>query len=107
MITKNLKCKGICYRFAAKKPLGGYRFAVGQRPCSVCGIFVDSLLNGIRCPCCNNKLRLASRNKKSRKNRFTLPHYAILQNSRNLIKFTNSTMLEPEQVIRAKLVLNK
>jgi hypothetical protein len=107
MITKNLKCKGICYRFAAKKPLGGYRFAVGQRPCSVCGIFVDSLLNGIRCPCCNNKLRLNSRNAKSRKNRFTLLHDTISQNSRNLIKFANSDMLEPEQVITAKLVLNK
>lgn len=107
MITKNLKCKGICYRFAAKKPLGGYRFAVGQRPCSVCGIFVDSLSIGVRCPCCNNKLRLNSRNAKSRKNRFTLLSDTISQNSRNLIKFTNSSMLEPEQVIRAKLVLNK
>ena len=107
MISKNLKCKGICYRFAAKKPLGGYRFAVGQRPCSVCGIFVDSLLIGIRCPCCNNKLRLNSRNAKSRKNRFTLPHFTYLDNTSYLIKPTNSTMLESEQVITAKLVLNK
>lgn len=107
MITKNLKCKGICYRFAAKKPLGGYRFAVGQRPCSVCGIFVDSLLIGVRCPCCNNKLRLNSRNAKSRKNRFESLSDTISQNSRNLIKFTNSSILESEQVIRAKLVLNK
>ena len=104
MITKNLKCKGICYRFAAKKPLGGYRFAVGQRPCSVCSIFVDSLLIGIRCPCCNNKLRLNSRNTKSRKNRFTLPHFTTLE---NMIKSTDSTMLESDQVITAKLVLNK
>ena len=107
MITKNLKCKGICYRFAAKKPLGGFRFAVGQRPCSVCGIFVDSLSSGIRCPCCNNKLRLNSRNTRSRKNRFALPNYAILENASNLIKSVNSKLLEPDQVITAKLVLNK
>jgi hypothetical protein len=107
MITKNLKCKGICYRFAAKKPLGGYRFAVGQRPCSVCGIFVDSLSTGIRCPCCNNKLRLNSRNARSRKNRFALPRYTILENASNLIKSVNSKILESDQVITAKLVLNK
>lgn len=107
MITKNLRCKGICYRFAAKKPLGGFRFAVGQRPCSVCGIFVDSLSSGIRCPCCNNKLRLNSRNTRSRKNRFNLPHYTILENASNVIKSVNSKILEPDQVIIAKLVLNK
>ena len=107
MISKNLKCKGICYRFAAKKPLGGYRFAVGQRPCSICGIFVDSLSIGMRCPCCNNKLRLNSRNAKSRKNRFNLPRFMTMQNTSNLIKSTNSIILESDQVITTKLVLNK
>ena len=106
LINQNLKCKGICYRFAAKKPLGGFRFAVGQRPCSVCGIFIDSLSSGIRCPCCNNKLRLNSRNAKSRKNRFNLPHYTLFGNSEQ-IHHTSSKMLESEQVVRAKLVLNK
>lgn len=102
-----MKCKGICYRFAAKKPLGGYRFAVGQRPCSVCGIFVDSLSVGIRCPCCNNKLRLNSRNTRSRKNRFDLNHAQLMEKASNLIKSFNCVMLEPDQVIKAKLVLNK
>jgi len=102
-----LKCKGICYRFAAKKPLGGYRFAVGQRPCSVCSIFVDSLSIGIRCPCCNNKLRLNSRNTRSRKNRFDLNHTQIMEKAGNLIKSFNDVMLEPDQVIKSKLVLNK
>lgn len=102
-----MKCKGICYRFAAKKPLGGYRFAAGQRPCSICGIFVDSLSIGIRCPCCNNKLRLNSRNAKSRKNRFDLHHTQIMEKAGNLIKSFNGVMLEPDQVIKAKLVLNK
>jgi hypothetical protein len=102
-----MKCKGICYRFAAKKPLGGYRFAVGQRPCSICGIFVDSLSIGIRCPCCNNKLRLNSRNAKSRKNRFNFSHSKILENASNLIKSMNSMELESDQIITSKLVLNK
>lgn len=102
-----MKCKGICYRFAAKKPLGGYRFAVGQRPCSVCGIFVDSLSIGIRCPCCNNKLRLNSRNAKSRKNRFNLSQSQILEKASNLIKSINNPALESNPVITAKLVLNK
>jgi hypothetical protein len=102
-----MKCKGICYRFAAKKPLGGYRFAVGQRPCSICGIFVDSIVIGIRCPCCNNKLRLNSRNTKSRKNRFNLPHSKILENASNLIKSMNSMESESDQVMTSKLVLNK
>ncbi|MFZ0185216.1 MAG: hypothetical protein WBV92_07030 [Nitrosotalea sp.] len=101
-----MKCKGICYRFAAKKPLGGFRFAVGQRPCSICGIFVDSLSSGIRCPCCNNKLRLNSRNTQSRKNRLSLLHYGMIKNESNLIKPRNS-ILESSQVLEAKLVLNK
>jgi hypothetical protein len=107
VIRNNLKCKGICYRFAAKKPLGGYRFAVGQRPCSICGIFVDSISSGIRCPCCNNKLRLNSRNAKSRKNRFNIYSSKMLGNTSNLIKSVNSIMLESDQVITSKLVLNK
>jgi len=103
-----LKCKGICYRFAAKKPVGGYRFAAGQRPCSIRGIFVDSLSAGVRCPCCNNKLRLNSRNTKSRKNRFNLSDYTILEKAGNLMKSIHSSaILEPNQMITAKLVLNK
>ncbi|MGI0066080.1 MAG: hypothetical protein ACREA5_03345 [Nitrosotalea sp.] len=102
-----MRCKGICYRFAAKKPLGGYRFAAGQRPCSVCGIFVDSLSIGMRCPCCNNKLRLNSRNTKSRKNRFNLGGYTILEKANNLMKSIHDTIQEPDQMITAKLVLNK
>ena len=79
---------------------------MGQRPCSVCGIFVDSLTSGIRCPCCNNKLRLNSRNAKSRKNRFNLPPYTMLENASNLIKSVNPMILESD-LVTAKLVLNK
>ena len=83
-----MRCKGICYRFAAKKPSDGYRFAAGQRPCSICGIFVDVNLYSIyRCPCCNNKLRLASRNTRSRKNRFNrLYNSAIFAKTNDLMK---------------------
>lgn len=79
---------------------------MGQRPCSICGIFVDSLSSGIRCPCCNNKLRLNSRNTQSRKNRLSLLHYGMIKNESNLIKPRNS-ILESSQVLEAKLVLNK
>ncbi|MGI0073750.1 MAG: hypothetical protein ACREA3_08060 [Nitrosotalea sp.] len=74
-----MKCKGICYRYAAKRPSSGYRFMAGQRPCSICGIFVDiNLFPVYRCPCCNNKLRLSSRNARSRKNRFNILHKSNL-----------------------------
>ena len=79
---------------------------MGQRPCSICGIFVDSLSFGIHCPCCNNKLRLNSRNAKSRKNRLALS-YSMIKNAGNLIKSRNSIILKSDQVIEAKLVLNK
>lgn len=75
---------------------------MGQRPCSICGIFVDSLLIGIRCPCCNNKLRLIPRNAKSRKNRF-FPSYSQVNTARSM----NSKILESDPVINAELVLNK
>jgi hypothetical protein len=67
--VKNMgRCKGICYRFAAKRPWHGYRYAAGQRPCTVCNVFVEAKgVQTIRCPCCNNKLRISSRNKDGRR----------------------------------------
>ena len=89
-----MRCKGICYRFAAKKPSDGYRFAAGQRPCSICGIFVDVNLYSVhRCPCCNNKLRLTSRNAKSRKNRFNgLYNSGIFAKTNDVIKSINKAI---------------
>ncbi|MDE1770864.1 MAG: hypothetical protein KGI28_10000, partial [Thaumarchaeota archaeon] len=66
----------------------------------------DSLSIGIRCPCCNNKLRLNSRNTKSRKNRFNLDDCVILEKASNLMKSINDT-IEPDQMMTSKLVLNK
>jgi hypothetical protein len=56
-----MKCKGICHRFAAKRPVSGYRYAEGQKLCIMCGIFVDTnQMIILRCPCCDNKLRMKS-----------------------------------------------
>jgi predicted RNA-binding Zn-ribbon protein involved in translation (DUF1610 family) len=75
-----MKCRGICHRFAAKKPSHGYRYAVGQRPCTVCDIFIDAKgIDTVRCPCCNNKLRISSRNKRCRKLRQLYNIYTINQ----------------------------
>lgn len=103
-----MRCKGICYRFAAKKPHGGYRFAAGQRPCSVCGIFVDSIPNGLfRCPCCNNKLRLTSRNAKSRKNRFNICDSKILKQTVKVMKTINDSLSYSTYENNGTLALNK
>jgi hypothetical protein len=76
----HMKCRGICYRFVAKKPSHGYRYAVGQRPCTVCNIFIDAKgIDTVRCPCCNNKLRISSRNKRCRKLRELYNIYTINQ----------------------------
>jgi len=73
-----LRCKGICNRFAAKRPSGGFRFVAGQRPCSVCGVFIDVNSYPLhRCPCCNNKLRISSRNARSRKNKLNILYKSL------------------------------
>ncbi|MEO9277882.1 MAG: hypothetical protein ABI340_08925 [Nitrososphaera sp.] len=102
----NLRCKGICYRYAAKKPSGRFRFAIGQRPCSVCGIFIDSLQNElVRCPCCNNKLRLTSRNARSRKNRFGISDSKVLERAVNVVRTINNAISYNEN--KGTLALNK
>jgi hypothetical protein len=64
--------------FAAKRPSGGFRFVAGQRPCSVCSVFIDVNSYPLyRCPCCNNKSRLGSRNARSRKNRLNILYKSL------------------------------
>lgn len=59
-----MACKGLCERLAVKKPRNNQRYAAGQRPCSLCGVFFDTNgLEVLRCPCCNTKLRMTQRNK--------------------------------------------
>ena len=55
-------CNGRCSRYQASKPLGGERYANGQKRCNSCNIFI--YWDGLSCPCCNKKLRLSPRNGK-------------------------------------------
>ena len=57
-----ISCNGICHRYKATKPGNMGRYAVGQKRCNSCDIFLN--LNGIWCPCCNYKLRLGPRSSK-------------------------------------------
>ena len=54
-----MKCKGICYRFAARKPASGSRYAEGHVWCVVFFLDTNRML-ALKCPCCNNKLRMNS-----------------------------------------------
>ena len=57
-----MTCKGVCIRYKAKKPVGVGRYAVGQKRCQICEMYmyVDSLW----CPCCGYRLRTKPRNLK-------------------------------------------
>ena len=48
-------CKGICIRHKAHKPFGSGRYAIGQKRCQMCEIFIK--WDGIFCPCCGYRLR--------------------------------------------------
>ncbi len=56
-------CNGICDRYKAKKPNNNIgRYSNGQKRCNSCEIFIN--WNGLRCPCCNNRLRTKPRSLK-------------------------------------------
>ena len=55
-----MTCKGICSRYKARKPVGVGRYAVGQRRCQICEIFIK--VEGLWCPCCGYRLRTKPRN---------------------------------------------
>ena len=55
-------CKGICIRHKAQKPVGSGRYAIGQRRCQICEIFIK--WEGLWCPCCGYRLRTKPRNLK-------------------------------------------
>ncbi|MDH3657087.1 MAG: hypothetical protein OEM77_03020 [Nitrosopumilus sp.] len=48
-------CKGICSRYRAIKPGKNSRYAIGQKRCSQCDIFVN--WEGKHCLCCGYALR--------------------------------------------------
>jgi len=47
-------CKGICIRHKAQKPPGLSRYAMGQRRCQICEIFM--IWDSSFCPCCGYRL---------------------------------------------------
>lgn len=57
-----INCKGRCIAIRgliAKKPIGGRRYAAGQKRCDICYIFV--WWDGMWCPCCSAQLRTRPR----------------------------------------------
>ena len=52
-------CKGICIRHKAHKPYCSGRYAIGQKRCQICEIFIK--WDGLWCPCCSCRLRLGPR----------------------------------------------
>jgi hypothetical protein len=58
-------CKGVCVKFKAKDYKGYKRYALGQKLCPICGIFIT--YNDTRCPCCKCKLRITPKGSKARK----------------------------------------
>ncbi len=61
-VPPDMACKGICYRFAERRPVKEGRYATGQKRCNTCCIFVKT--EGFRCPCCGKKLRTKPGNKR-------------------------------------------
>jgi hypothetical protein len=57
---KEMTCKGICIRHKAQKPTHIGRYAIGQKRCQICEIFIK--WDGLWCPCCGYKLRTRPRN---------------------------------------------
>jgi hypothetical protein len=57
-----MTCKGRCLIYKAQKPIGAGRYAIGQKRCQVCEIFLK--WDGLWCPCCGYRLRTKPRNLK-------------------------------------------
>ena len=55
-------CKGRCTSYKAQKPIGAGRYALGQKRCQICEIFLK--WDGLWCPCCGYRLRTKPRNLK-------------------------------------------
>jgi DNA-directed RNA polymerase subunit RPC12/RpoP len=57
-----MTCKGICIRHKVHKPIHSGRYAMGQKRCQICELFIR--WDGLSCPCCGYKLRTKPRNLK-------------------------------------------
>ena len=61
-----LPCMGRCKLYKPNKRIGdGHRYLNGQKRCQECEVFV--LWDGIRCPCCNGRLRSKPKGSKFKK----------------------------------------
>ena len=52
-------CRGICIRHKASGPISSGRYAIGQKRCQICDLFMQ--WDGIFCPCCGCRLRIRPR----------------------------------------------
>ena len=60
-----MTCKGGCTKYKANKPHGNIsRYAIGQKRCSTCELYVN--WTGVWCPCCKRVLRTKPRNTPNR-----------------------------------------
>jgi hypothetical protein len=57
-------CVRTCFKYKARKPFHIGRYAVGQKRCQNCEIFVE--WDGVSCPCCGRQLRTLPRSKKGK-----------------------------------------
>ena len=80
-----MTCKGICIRHKAQKPVGSGRYALGQRRCQICEIFINWV--GLWCPCCGYRLRTKPRNLK----------YKDKLRTRKQLEETNKSLLSLSQ----------
>ncbi len=62
MFLQMSSCNKICQRYRALMPKNSGRYSLGQKRCNECEIFI--FWDGLFCPCCNNRLRLAPRTSK-------------------------------------------
>lgn len=62
-----MTCNGLCEKYKSAKPSNNTdgRYALGQKRCTICSIFM--IWDGISCPCCNVTLRIRPRNSINRK----------------------------------------
>jgi len=54
-------CKGICEDYRADSFSNKFRYALGQKRCTNCAIYLD--VQSICCPCCGARLRSKARHK--------------------------------------------
>ena len=61
-----MACRDQCASLKITEPMpNGLRYSQGQKRCSNCEIFMFH--DGIKCPCCNTKLKTKPRSTKSKR----------------------------------------